>query len=165
MLWKSICLVRTTYEVRLNVWIFTFTFLDCWVPECERENVIFTGVQFCKDDTPGCTKEACNFRDSIRAMQKRGIIVLGVSADSVESHQKFADKYDLNFPLLADTDTSVSQLYDVWKEKNFAGKNFMGVNRSTFLIDKDGIVRKIWHKVKPDEHAGEVLQAVDALGL
>ncbi len=118
-----------------------------------------------KDDTPGCTKEACNFRDSNRVMQKRGIVVLGVSADSVTSHQKFADKYGLNFPLLADTDTTVSQLYDVWKEKNFAGKKYTGVNRSTFLIDKDGIVRKIWHKVKPDEHADEVLQIVDELGL
>jgi len=118
-----------------------------------------------KDDTPGCTKEACNFRDSNRVMQKRGIVVLGVSADSVTSHQKFAEKYGLNFPLLADTDTAVSQLYDVWKEKNFAGKKYMGVNRSTFLIDKDGIVRKIWHKVKPDEHTDEVLQAVDELGL
>ena len=118
-----------------------------------------------KDDTPGCTKEACNFRDSNRTMQKRGIVVLGVSADDIKSHQKFADKYGLNFPLLADTDTHVSQLYDVWKEKNFAGKKYMGVNRSTFLIDKDGIVRKIWHKVKPEEHADEVLQAVDELGL
>jgi len=116
-----------------------------------------------KDDTPGCTKEACNFRDANHLMQKRGIVVLGVSADDIKSHQKFADKYGLNFPLLADTDTHVSQLYDVWKEKNFAGKKYMGVNRSTFLIDKDGIVRKIWHKVKPDEHADEVLQAVDEL--
>jgi thioredoxin-dependent peroxiredoxin len=118
-----------------------------------------------KDDTPGCTKEACNFRDANHLLQKRGVVVLGVSADDVRSHQKFADKYQLPFPLLADTDTTVSQLYDVYKEKNYLGKKYMGVNRSTFLIDKDGIVRKIWHKVKPDEHANEVLETVDALNL
>jgi len=118
-----------------------------------------------KDDTPGCTKEACSFRDANHEMQKRGIVVLGVSADSVESHQKFADKYGLPFPLLADTYTTVSQLYGVWKEKNMYGKQFMGVNRETFLIDKDGIVRKIWHKVKPDEHTNEVLETVEALHL
>ncbi len=118
-----------------------------------------------KDDTPGCTKEACSFRDANRVMQKRGIVVLGVSTDDVDSHQKFANKYQLPFPLLADTDTAVSQLYDVYGEKNFAGKKYMGINRSTFLIDKDGIVRKIWHKVSPEDHAEEVLQAVDSLGL
>ncbi len=155
----------TAYEVRLNVWIFTFKFWDCGVPEFERENVIRTGVQSCKDDTPGCTKEACNFRDANTLMQKRGIVVLGVSTDDVQSHQKFADKYQLPFPLLADTDTTVSQLYDVYKEKNLYGKKFMGVNRSTFLIDKDGIVRKVWHKVQPEEHANEVLETVDALHL
>jgi len=118
-----------------------------------------------KDDTPGCTKEACSFRDANREMQKRGIVVLGVSADDVESHRKFADKYGLSFPLLADTDTNVSQLYGVWKEKNFYGKKFTGVSRETFLIDKDGIVRKAWHKVNADGHADEVLAEVDALGL
>jgi len=118
-----------------------------------------------KDDTPGCTAEACSFRDANREMQKRGIVVLGVSADSVESHQKFAGKYGLPYPLLADTDTTVSQLYGVWKEKNYAGKKYMGVNRETFLIDKNGIVRKIWPKVKPDDHAGEVLETIEALQL
>src|SRR6266545_152414 len=116
-----------------------------------------------KDDTPGCTKEACSFRDANRDMQKRGIIVLGVSADDVESHQKFADKYSLSFPLLADTDIRVSQLYGVYKERNMYGKKFMGVNRETFLIDKDGIVRKIWRKVSPEDHANEVLSAVEEL--
>ena len=118
-----------------------------------------------RDDTPGCTAEACSFRDANREMQKRGIVVLGVSADSVESHQKFAGKYGLPYPLLADTDTTVSQLYGVWKEKNYAGKKYMGVNRETFLIDKNGIVRKIWPKVKPDDHAGEVLETIEALQL
>jgi peroxiredoxin Q/BCP len=118
-----------------------------------------------KDDTPGCTKEACSFRDANREMQKRGVVVLGVSADSIASHRKFADKYGLPFPLLADTDTKVSQLYGVWKEKEYAGKKFMGINRETFLIDKDGIVRKVWPKVKADGHAQEVLDTVESLSL
>jgi peroxiredoxin Q/BCP len=118
-----------------------------------------------RDDTPGCTAEACSFRDANREMQKSGIIVLGVSADSIESHRKFADKYGLPYPLLADTDTKVSQLYGVWKEKSFAGKTYMGINRETFLIDKDGIVRKVWPKVKAAEHAQEVLDTIESLGL
>ncbi len=118
-----------------------------------------------KDDTPGCTAEACSFRDANHEMQKRGIVVLGISADDLASHQKFAEKYGLPFPLLADTDTTVSQLYGVWKEKNMYGRKYMGVNRETFLIDKDGIVRKIWHKVKAAEHAQEVLDAIESLGL
>ena len=118
-----------------------------------------------KDDTPGCTAEACSFRDANHEMQKRGVVVLGVSADDLSSHQKFADKYGLSFPLLADTDTTVSQLYGVWKEKNYAGKTYWGVNRETFLIDKDGIVRKVWPKVKAAEHAQEVLDAIESLGL
>ncbi len=118
-----------------------------------------------KDDTPGCTAEACSFRDANHEMQKRGIVVLGVSADDIPSHQKFADKYGLPYPLLADTDTTVSQLYGVWKEKNYAGKKYMGVNRETFLIDKDGIVRKVWPKVQAAEHAQEILEAIESLGL
>ena len=118
-----------------------------------------------KDDTPGCTAEACSFRDANREMQKRGVVVLGVSADSVESHQQFADKYDLPYPLLADTGTTVSPLYGVWKEKNYAGKTYLGINRETFLIDKDGMVRKVWPKVKAAEHAQEVLEAIESLGL
>jgi len=118
-----------------------------------------------KDDTPGCTAEACSFRDADHEMQKRGVVVLGISADGIPSHQKFAEKYGLSFPLLADTDTTVSQLYGVWKEKNYAGKKYMGVNRETFLIDKDGIVRKIWPKVRAAEHAQEVLETIESLGL
>ncbi|MGB8344939.1 MAG: thioredoxin-dependent thiol peroxidase [Ktedonobacteraceae bacterium] len=116
-----------------------------------------------KDDTPGCTKEACSFRDANREMQKRGIVVLGVSTDSVDSHKKFAEKYGLSFPLLADVDTTVSQLYGVYGEKNLYGRKYMGVSRETFLIDKDGIVRKVWPKVKPDDHASEVLETIEAL--
>src|SRR5713226_7703431 len=118
-----------------------------------------------KDDTPGCTAEACSFRDANHVMQQRGIVVLGVSADDIPSHQKFADKYGLPFPLLADTDKTVSQSYGVWKEKSMFGKKYMGVNRETFLIDKEGMVRKIWPKVKADQHAEEVLKTVEALQL
>jgi peroxiredoxin Q/BCP len=118
-----------------------------------------------KDDTPGCTAEACSFRDANHEMQKQGVVVLGVSADDIASHRKFADKYGLSFPLLADTDTTVSQLYGVWKEKNYAGKTYMGVNRETFLIDKEGIVRKVWPKVKAAEHAQEVLDTIESLDL
>jgi peroxiredoxin Q/BCP len=118
-----------------------------------------------KDDTPGCTKEACSFRDANHEMQKRGVVVLGVSADDVRSHQKFAEKYGLPFPLLSDTDAAVSNLYGAYGEKNMYGKKYMGVNRSTFLIDKNGIVRKVWPKVKPEDHADEVLEAVDTLNL
>lgn len=118
-----------------------------------------------KDDTPGCTAEACSFRDANHLMQKRGVVVLGVSADDLASHQKFADKYGLPFPLLADTDTTVSQRYGVWKEKNMYGKKYLGVNRETFLIDKEGIVRKAWHKVSAAEHAQQVLDTIESLEL
>ena len=118
-----------------------------------------------KDDTPGCTAEACSFRDANHVMQQRGIVVLGVSKDSVSSHQKFADKYGLPFPLLADIDTTVSQLYGAYGEKTNYGKTYMGVIRKTFLVDKDGILRKIWHKVKPEGHAQEILETIESLGL
>lgn len=118
-----------------------------------------------KDDTPGCTKEACSFRDANREMQKSGAVVLGVSTDSVASHQKFAEKYGLSYPLLSDTDATVAQLYGVYGEKNMYGKKYLGVNRETFLIDKDGVVRKVWHKVKPDDHASEVLSTIEELHL
>ncbi len=116
-----------------------------------------------KDDTPGCTAEACDFRDANHEMQKRGIVVLGISTDSMASHKKFAEKYGLPFPLLSDEDAHVALEYGVYGEKNMYGRKFMGVSRSTFLIDKDGVVRKIWHKVKPEGHANEVLAVVDNL--
>ena len=118
-----------------------------------------------KDDTPGCTAEACAFRDANHEMQKRGIKVLGVSADDPASHQHFAEKYGLPFTLLSDTDTSVSQAYGVYGEKNLYGRKFMGISRVTFLIDKEGVIRKVWRKVKPAEHAEEVLATIEALGL
>ena len=118
-----------------------------------------------KDDTPGCTTEACSFRDANHIMQQRGIVVLGVSADDVTSHKKFVEKFGLPFTLLADTDKTVSQAYGVWKEKGMFGKKYMGINRETFIIDKEGVVRKAWHKVKADGHAQEVLKTIETLGL
>ena len=112
-----------------------------------------------RDDTPGCTIEACNFRDSIEELTEAGIIVLGVSGDSVESHNQFIDKFDLNFPLLADEDKAVSDKYGVWVERIRDGKTSMGIKRVTFLIDEEGTIAKIWPEVKPDGHALEVLEA------
>jgi len=115
-----------------------------------------------KDDTPGCTKEACAFRDSYSKFRKRGIEVLGVSLDSEKSHQKFAKKYDLPFRLLADTDRAISEEYGTYGEKKFMGRTYMGNHRMTFLIDEEGKIKKIFSKVKPEEHAEEVLAAFSA---
>ena len=114
-----------------------------------------------KDDTPGCTKEACSFRDSFAEFGRRGIKVLGVSTDDERSHRKFAEKYSLPFTLLADTDHAVADLFGVYGEKQFMGRKYMGVARQTFLIGEDGRVVKVFDKVKVDEHADEVLQAFD----
>jgi len=110
-----------------------------------------------KDDTPGCTKEACAFRDAFAQFEKKGALVLGVSTDSSKSHAKFAEKFKLPFPLLADEDKKIVQAYGVWGEKKFMGRKYMGTHRVTFLIGPDGRIRKIWPTVKPDEHADEVL--------
>ncbi len=110
-----------------------------------------------RDNTPGCTREACGFRDELANFKKKGVIVLGVSVDSAESHAKFAAKYKLPFALLADEDKSIVQKYEVWGEKTFMGRKHMGTHRVTFLIGPDGKIRKIWPKVKPDEHAREIL--------
>jgi peroxiredoxin Q/BCP len=112
-----------------------------------------------KDDTPGCTIQACDFRDAAPAFEKLDAVVLGVSADSAESHAKFRQKFDLNFPLLVDEDHAVCEAYGVWKEKSMYGKKFMGIERSTFLIDEQGAVSEIWRRVKPKGHA-EMLQEV-----
>lgn len=112
-----------------------------------------------KDDTPGCTKEACAFRDSHAKFRKRGIEVLGVSLDSEKSHQKFTAKYDLPFRLLADTDRAICERYGTYGEKKFMGRKYMGVHRMTFLIDEKGKIKKIFSKVKPEVHADEVLEA------
>lgn len=112
-----------------------------------------------KDDTPGCTKEACSFRDAFSQFKKKGIAVLGVSPDSEAKHQKFVTKYKLPFTLLADTDRSIAEAYGVWGEKKFMGRTYMGVHRTTFLIDEKGKIKKIFEKVKPEDHASEVLEA------
>ncbi|MCL5268023.1 MAG: thioredoxin-dependent thiol peroxidase [Bacteroidetes bacterium] len=110
-----------------------------------------------KDDTPGCTKEACSFRDGFSVIQKKGAIVLGVSTDSVESHKKFKEKFHLNFPLLSDVDKKVVNAYGVWKEKALYGRKYMGIERTTFVIDEDGKIKRVFPKVKVDGHYDEVL--------
>lgn len=116
-----------------------------------------------KDDTPGCTKEACTIRDSWGDFKKAGIVVLGVSVDSVAKHRKFADKYDLPFTLLADEKKEIVKAYGVWGPKKFMGREFLGVKRWSFLIAPDGTIAKIYENVKPAEHAAEVLADAKAL--
>jgi thioredoxin-dependent peroxiredoxin len=113
-----------------------------------------------KDDTPGCTTEACEFRDAYDVFRERGIEVLGVSPDDVASHEKFKNKYELPFTLLADPDHSVAEKYGVWGERSFAGRNYMGINRSTFIIDRDGNVAHALMGIKPAGHAARVLESM-----
>lgn len=113
-----------------------------------------------KDDTPGCTTEACSFRDGIQELKKSGAIVFGVSADSVSSHRKFSDKFQLNFPLLSDESKAMIQAYGVWKEKSLYGRKYMGIERTTVVINEDGTIRNIFPKVKVNGHFTEVLQAL-----
>jgi peroxiredoxin Q/BCP len=117
-----------------------------------------------KDDTPGCTREACEFRDTQAPIKKAGALVFGVSGDSLESHGKFKTKYKLNFPLLSDKGNEVATKFGAYGEKTLYGRKFMGIIRSTFVIDGDGVVRKVFPKVKVDGHAEKVLEAVKALG-
>lgn len=116
-----------------------------------------------KDDTPGCTTEACNFRDDYSAYQEAGIVILGVSPDAIRSHAKFKQKYDLPFPLLADVDHKVCEQYGVWGLKKFMGREYEGVLRTTFLIGPDGIIKKVFENVKPAQHSQEVLAALEAV--
>jgi peroxiredoxin Q/BCP len=116
-----------------------------------------------KDDTPGCTREACAFRDTQKALKKAGATVLGVSPDSVASHLEFKGKYKLNFPLLADPDRSVAKKYGAFGEKVMYGKKVVGMIRSTFVIDGEGVVRKVFPRVKVDGHADKVLEALQEL--
>ncbi len=111
-----------------------------------------------RDDTPGCTKESCAFRDEFAVFKRKGAVILGISVDSVKSHAKFANKYNLPFPLLSDENRSIVQAYGVWGQKSFLGRKYMGTHRVTFLIDPDGRIKKIWPNVKPAEHAKEVLE-------
>ena len=112
-----------------------------------------------KDNTPGCTKEACDFRDSVSWFDDLGMVVLGVSKDSIESHRKFKDKHSLNFPLLSDANLEVHKKYGVWKEKKMYGRTFLGAERSTFLIGEDGRVEKVFRKVKVPGHVDAVKES------
>src|SRR5262245_22719301 len=116
-----------------------------------------------KDDTPGCTREACEFRDTQARIRKTGAVVLGVSPDSVASHQKFREKYKLSFPLLSDSDKRVAKEFGAWGEKTLYGKKVVGMIRSTFIIDGQGVVRKVFPKVRVDGHAEKVLEALRTL--
>ncbi len=111
-----------------------------------------------KDDTSGCTKEACSFRDNLARVKKKGAVILGVSADAVKSHGKFTDKYELNFPLLSDESKEMINAYGVWQEKSFMGRTYMGIVRTTFIIDEKGKIAHIFEKVKVEGHTDEVLQ-------
>jgi peroxiredoxin Q/BCP len=114
-----------------------------------------------KDDTPGCTKEACNFRDNFNILKKKGIEVIGISTDSVKSHGKFADKYDLPFTLIADEEKTIVADYGVWGEKKFMGKTYMGTNRTTFIIDEKGIIQHIITKVDTTNSTEQVLELIE----
>lgn len=116
-----------------------------------------------KDDTPGCTVEACSLRDNWNAFKKAGVVVLGASIDPVKKHKKFADKYELPFPLLSDEQKELVNAYGVWGKKKFMGREYMGIKRWSFLIDRDGKIAKIYEDVKPSEHAAEVLADVSEL--
>ena len=116
-----------------------------------------------KDLTPGCTTEACSFRDNLGAVRAAGAQVVGVSADSTASHQKFIGKHELNFPLLADPENQVTKAYGVYKKKSLYGREFMGIERTTFIIDRDGVIRKVFPKVKVNGHTEEVLAALKEL--
>jgi peroxiredoxin Q/BCP len=114
-----------------------------------------------KDNTPGCTTQACDLRDNLTVLNDQGAVVLGVSPDPLSSHAKFRGKFDLNFPLLSDEDHQVAEAYGVWKEKSMYGRTFWGIERSTFILDEEGVIQEAWRKVKPKGHAERV---VDALG-
>jgi peroxiredoxin Q/BCP len=116
-----------------------------------------------KDDTPGCTTEACDLRDNFKALDRLNVAVAGVSRDSVKSHQTFKEKYDLNFPLLSDDSQQLCDAYEVMKEKSIYGKTYIGIERSTFLIDESGIVRKVWRGVTVSGHVDEILAAIKQL--
>lgn len=113
-----------------------------------------------KDDTPGCTQESCDFRDNMIALKRLKAQVIGISRDSVKKHDKFKEKFELNFPLASDENSDVCEQYGVWVEKSMYGKKYMGIERSTFLIDEDGKIAQIWRKVSVTDHVKEVLQAL-----
>lgn len=116
-----------------------------------------------KDDTPGCTQESCDFRDNVSTLDSKGVTVLGISKDSVAKHEKFKEKYQLNFPLLSDEKGDVVEAYGAWVEKSMYGKKYMGIERMTYLIDANGTIAQIWPKVKIAGHVDEVCQAAETL--
>jgi thioredoxin-dependent peroxiredoxin len=140
------------------------------IPDQDGKKVALKGLKgkqvvlyfYPKDDTPGCTTESCNFRDSLASIKKAGAVLLGVSLDGQASHQKFIKKFSLPFPLLSDEDQTVSKAYGVYKEKSMYGKKYWGIERSTFVIDTDGRLKHIFRKVKVDGHVAEVLAALKA---
>ena len=142
---------------------------DFELPASSGENVRLSSLRgrkvvlyfYPKDDTPGCTREACSFRDNLPKFEGMDAIVLGVSKDSLDSHAKFIDKYSLNFTLLSDEGLLAHKRYDTWKEKNNYGRTYMGTERSTFVIGPDGRIKKIFRKVKVDGHEAEVLAALE----
>lgn len=115
-----------------------------------------------KDDTPGCTKEACNFQDNLEKLRQMGVVILGVSKDSIKSHKKFAEKYHLNFPLLSDEGKKVIDAYQAWGKKKFMGKEFEGVLRKTYLIGPDGQIKKTYENVDPTKHVQEILSDIES---
>ena len=115
-----------------------------------------------KDDTPGCTTQACGIRDAYGEFERAGAVVLGISPDDERSHEKFKQKYDLPFTLLADPDHAVAEQYGVWGEKSYQGRTYLGVMRSTFVVDADGVIRRVMHDVKPATHADDVLATLAA---
>ena len=117
---------------------------------------------FPKADTPGCTKEACEFRDASKTFAKRDAVIVGISPDQTAAHEKFAAKYHLPFPLAPDPDHAIAEAYGVWKEKSMYGRKYMGIERTTFVIDEKGKIAKIFSKVKPEGHASQVLEALAA---
>ena len=126
-----------------------------------KKNVVL--YFYLKDDTPGCTKEACSFRDERPKFDKAAAVILGVSFDDLASHAKFAEKYKLPFTLLSDADKTVATAYGVYKEKSMYGRTYMGIERSTFVIDKNGTIAQIYRKVKVDGHSDEILEALSAM--
>ena len=141
---------------------------DFALPDAQGRTVTLSGFRgqtvvlyfYPKDDTPGCTTEACEFRDDYAVFGTRDVVILGVSPDSSASHARFAAKYDLPFPLLADTDHAVGEAYGVWKEKSAYGKTFWGIERTTMVIDPSGRIRRIFRRVRPRGHSTEVQEAL-----
>ena len=129
--------------------------------DCKGKNVVL--YFYPKDDTPGCTKEACSFRDNLGRVRKNGAEVFGISADSIHAHEKFIEKYGLTFPLLSDENKEVIKAYGVWKEKSMYGRKYMGIERTTFIIDEKGKIAQIFPKVKVEGHTEEVIEKLTEL--